>query len=327
MKQVRVTIIAAAVAALGLLPAAAQAQVTLGQLAPANPPASCTAGPYDMVPTGVTSGNSYVVPPGGGAITSWSTNAAAGVGQQLKFKVYRPLNGGAFLVVGHDLRTLNQSSLNTFPVSIPVQAGDVIGLDDMNAETVPNACSFTAPLGNTLTVMKGDAPDGGAVTAEETQVLSRANVTATLLPPPVITSISPASGPFTGGTHVIISGSNFAQVQSVTFGGAAASFSVSSESQIDAVTPSSPNFGTVAVRVTTAAGAGDSIQSFAYTGCTVPKLTGKKLKVARKALTKAGCALGKVRGKKTRTTKVVKQSPKAGTPVEYGTKVNVKLKG
>ena len=43
-----------------------------------------------MQPT-VTSGNTYVVPAGGVAITSWSTNAAAGAGQQLKMKVFRKI--------------------------------------------------------------------------------------------------------------------------------------------------------------------------------------------------------------------------------------------
>jgi beta-lactam-binding protein with PASTA domain len=49
--------------------------------------------------------------------------------------------------------------------------------------------------------------------------------------------------------------------------------------------------------------------------CTVPKLTGKKLKAAKKGLTRADCKLGKVTKKKGATAKggkVVKQSPKAG---------------
>ena len=56
---------------------------------------------------------------------------------------------------------------------------------------------------------------------------------------PVVSSISPSSGPTSGGTTVTISGANFASGATVTFGGTvAASVTVSSSSQIVAVTPS-----------------------------------------------------------------------------------------
>ena len=45
---------------------------------------------------------------------------------------------------------------------------------------------------------------------------------------------------------------------------------------------------------------------FEYEACVVPKLKGKTLKAARKALKKADCKLGKVKGK----GKVVSQNPK-----------------
>jgi beta-lactam-binding protein with PASTA domain len=53
----------------------------------------------------------------------------------------------------------------------------------------------------------------------------------------------------------------------------------------------------------------------------------KNLKAAKKALRKADCKLGKVTGKKSKTAKVKKQSPKAGTVLTGGSKVNVKLGG
>jgi len=61
--------------------------------------------------------------------------------------------------------------------------------------------------------------------------------------------------------------------------------------------------------------------------CVVPKLQGKSLKVDRKKLREAGCKLGKVKGKKSRSAKVAKQSPKPGTVLAPGAKVNVKLGG
>ncbi|MFT3863080.1 MAG: PASTA domain-containing protein [Solirubrobacterales bacterium] len=62
--------------------------------------------------------------------------------------------------------------------------------------------------------------------------------------------------------------------------------------------------------------------------CTVPQLKGKKLKGAKKSLEKADCKLGKVTrsdGVTTKTGKVVKQRPKAGTVRKAGFKVAVKL--
>lgn len=66
----------------------AGAATTIGQLAPPNPPAFCTLGPFDVVQPTVISGNSYVVP-SDGVLTSWSHNAAAGAGQTLTMKVFR----------------------------------------------------------------------------------------------------------------------------------------------------------------------------------------------------------------------------------------------
>jgi PASTA domain len=62
--------------------------------------------------------------------------------------------------------------------------------------------------------------------------------------------------------------------------------------------------------------------------CNVPKLTGKKLKAAKKGLTRAACKLGKVTQKKgatARTGKVVKQNPKMGKVLPAGSKVSVRL--
>jgi IPT/TIG domain len=55
---------------------------------------------------------------------------------------------------------------------------------------------------------------------------------------PVITSISPSSGPITGGTTVTITGSGFTGATKVTFGAlSATSFTVVSSTEITAVSP------------------------------------------------------------------------------------------
>jgi hypothetical protein len=58
--------------------------------------------------------------------------------------------------------------------------------------------------------------------------------------------------------------------------------------------------------------------------CVVPKLRGKTVKQARRALAKAHCSLGRVRGARRGT--VSTQSPRAGKRVAKGTKIRVRLR-
>jgi hypothetical protein len=72
-------------------------------------------------------------------------------------------------------------------------------------------------------------------------------------PAPVITGLSPSSGPTSGGTAVTITGSSLTGTTAVDFGSAAATgVSVVSDSQITATAP--PGSGTVGVSVTTPGG-------------------------------------------------------------------------
>ena len=94
-----------------------------------------------------TGGVTYTIPAGGGTITSWSTQTGADGGQMA-------------LVVGHPTGTLDQytivaesavetltaNSLNTFPVSIAVHAGDVIGYY-LASGTPAEECAFNTGNG------------------------------------------------------------------------------------------------------------------------------------------------------------------------------------
>ena len=74
---------------------------------------------------------------------------------------------------------------------------------------------------------------------------------------PSVTSVSPVSGPLTGGTTVIITGSGFSEVSAVDFTGSenpAKSFKVESEHEIVAVTPAVGLPGNYCVNVTTPLG-------------------------------------------------------------------------
>jgi hypothetical protein len=90
---------------------------------------------------------------------------------------------------------------------------------------------------------------------------------------PVVTSISPDTGPQTGGTTVVIIGSNFTAATSVLFGDEEAYFSVLADDTILAYAP--PGSGTVHVTVTTDGGTSStsSADEFVYTSVSAPTLT------------------------------------------------------
>jgi IPT/TIG domain-containing protein len=83
---------------------------------------------------------------------------------------------------------------------------------------------------------------------------------------PVITGVSPSSGPTAGGTPVTITGNNFVSGANVTFGGAAAtSVIVVSATQITAKTPRHNKQGAVSVVVTNPdGGSGTLANGFTY---------------------------------------------------------------
>lgn len=305
----------------------ASAQITLGQLATAATPTfNCEYGaPFDELQTSVAAGNSYVAP-SPGVITSWSTQTGTNPGQTLGMKVYRPTGAGTFLVVGQDGPRSLTSGLNTFPVGIPVQAGDILGI--FLPPSVHSDCLFETGLaGDVISWQEGNSPVGSSFPIQETYSENRLNIAATLLPPPTISAIAPAEGSIKGAS-VVITGANFASVTGVSFGSVPATFTVNSEGQITAVAPPSKTLSKVQVTVTTAAGSATSAQTFAYKGCKVPQLKGKKLKAAKKKIRKGGCKLGKVKklgGATAKTGKVTKQSPKPGKILAPGSKVKVTL--
>jgi hypothetical protein len=329
--RLSVAAVLAAIAALGIS-SSALAQVTVGQTAPGpDPKIRCEFGtPYDELQISVAAGPSYVVPAPGGVLTSWSTNASAGASQVLALKVYRPVSPGSYLVVAHDgPKPLAPSVLNTFPVSIPVLPGDVVGIS-LPPGAVGSACAFTTELtGDVIGYHEGNALDGAAISLENSFESSRLNISATLLPPPVVSAISPAEGSIQGGQAVVVAGANFASVQAVSFGAVPAqTFAVNSEGQITAVAPPSQTLSTVPVTVRTAAGTASSAQTFVYRGCLVPKLKGTKLKASKRKATKADCKIGKVNkkhGATAKTGKVVKQNPQPGKLLPPGTKIKITL--
>jgi hypothetical protein len=135
----------------------AAATVTIGQIGTPGS-ANCGDGSNAVQPT-VTSGNSYVVK-GAGTITSWSHIAQLGPGQKLKLKVFRPVAGLTYTVVGQDVsRDLVSGAFHTFPVSIAVKAGDVLGLTSLAGGP---GCALDIAGETIYFNMIGDMPNGAS---------------------------------------------------------------------------------------------------------------------------------------------------------------------
>ena len=175
---------ASCLAALSLIASAspAAASVTIGQVAPPSPPATCFGdATFDWVQPTVTSGNSYVVPVAG-TITSWSTSATAGAGQTFKMKVWRLVSGSTYMAVGHEgPRALTGGVLNTFPASVPVKPGDVLGAN--NKRPPDSACVFSTPGEGPLASMT-DLADGESGAFSGTGGGKRVNISAVVTPTP-----------------------------------------------------------------------------------------------------------------------------------------------
>jgi hypothetical protein len=83
---------------------------------------------------------------------------------------------------------------------------------------------------------------------------------------PVVTGVRPAKGPLTGGNSVTVTGYNFSGASSVQFGGAPASFSVTSATSLVARAPvGTPAGATVDVSVTNSEGSSPLVSADHYT--------------------------------------------------------------
>jgi hypothetical protein len=230
--------------------------------------------------------------------------------------------------------------VETFGADLPIKAGEYVGIN------VPEGGGIDGiSPGGQYAALVPELADGGSANAleESGEIAFNADV----LGPPTVSAISPSTGTTAGGTSVVIAGSEFAEVKGVSFGGAAAtSYAVDSEGQITAVAPATSSAGAIDVTVTTIAGttsAGGGADRFTYSApaaptatpivaparqCVVPKLTGRKLKLAKKKIRFAHCRLGLVsrrHGVNAKTGKVVREVPKAGKVAAAGTKVSLKL--
>jgi uncharacterized repeat protein (TIGR01451 family) len=164
-----VVAVAALVGPLGVASGASGA-TQIGQTTDSPGNASCNAGASNPTVrwqhTTDPASASYAVPAGGGVITSWTTNPGANAGTSTRLEVVREGPGaaaGTNIVVGESDVQANIPPHNaaSFPTRIPVQAGDVIGLEIATGTTI-----FCASPGNPgdSTIRSSDPGPGNALT-------------------------------------------------------------------------------------------------------------------------------------------------------------------
>jgi hypothetical protein len=320
-----IAVLATCVAAL-LAPAAGQAStVTVGSVLPPGSTPTEFGQVETFFNTALPEKGANLTSPVEGAIVRWRLQDASG--GPFYLRVLRPNGSGGYMAAGKSNPvTPTGPELQTFTANLPIKAGDLIGIDPTNAtdkigvvEAAGAGYGFIFPPpfdGATV------APSG-AVNGKEVEL------SAEVQPTPTVTAIAPDFGPVGGGTTVTITGTDLASASAVKFGELpAASFKAESETKITAVAPASAKVGAVDVTVTTLAGtsATGKADSFYFEGCVVPKLKGKTVRNAKRALGRAGCKLGKVSKRhatKKKQGKVLKQNTKPAKVLATGTKVNI----
>lgn len=183
-----------------------------------------------------------VVSPVTGTIVRWRMTGASG--GPFELRVLTPDGGATYTGAGTSApETPSSTATQTFATSMPISAGQTIGLDNANATDMIGVARVAAadysfwipPLADGATLADSGSNPGNEV-----------GFNADVRPVPTVSSVSPSSGPPSGGTAVTITGSNFTGTTAVSFGSTpAASFTVVSDTTITAVAP--PGSGPVDV--------------------------------------------------------------------------------
>ncbi|HEX4463808.1 MAG TPA: IPT/TIG domain-containing protein [Solirubrobacterales bacterium] len=322
-------VLATILATLALGVANANAVVTVGSPLTA----TFTSGGFDDKPITLTNvvdtePGARLTSPVTGKIIRWHVVMAEG--GPFYLRILRP-SGSDFIATGTSgPATPTSTGLQTFSASLPIQAGEAIGLEAHGPNT--SSVGFAVDPGFESYYWEPALTEGTTSPAPAKLPGEIAAFNAEVQPTPSLAAIAPATGSVTGGTAVTIVGSDFESVSAVKFGDSpSASFTVDSTSKITAIAPKAAAPGEVDISVTTAGGttASGPADKFKYEACTVPKLGGKRLKAARASLKAGNCALGKVtrKGKgPAKKARVVKQSAKPGTLLAPGSAIKVTLR-
>jgi hypothetical protein len=318
-----VAVVAGALALMGA--AAAQAStVTVGSVLPTNFVGEEFKEVQTYFNTALPERGANLVSPVSGAVVRWRMQGASG--GPFYLRVLRPNGSGGYTANGTSgPAVISGTGLQTFTANMPIEAGDLIGVDPTNPT---DKIGVAKEAGASYAHIFPTPIEGATVPASGSETGQEIELSAEVQPTPTISSISPTSGSVVGGATVTISGHDFNGASAVKFGTTpAASFTVNSETQITAVAPPSSTVGTIDVTATTLAGTSSTVKAddFTYAGCVVPKLKGKNLTASRKMLRNASCKLGKISGRKSKRARVIKQSPAPSRVLAPGSVVNVRV--
>jgi hypothetical protein len=141
--------------------------------------------------------------------------------------------------------TISGSDFSTSPGGTTVDFGPVAATEVSCSSST--TCTATSPAGTGTVDVTATVAGGTSLGSPADQF--------TYIPAPVVTAVSPSSGPIAGGTQVTISGSGFTGATAVDFGSVpATTFSVASDASITATAPAGSAPGVLDVTVTAPGG-------------------------------------------------------------------------
>jgi hypothetical protein len=199
--------------------------------------APCTS-PFTIVQRALPDESIALAAPADGTVTSWSFSGQGAP----KLRVLRPI-GESVIADGTSLPATNVGGPN--PTSLPIKAGEVIGLDVVSGTRVEGNPERQGAI---RTTFEPAVPEDGLADAPNFSAKSESFFNATVTLAPSVAGLTPTSGKATGGEAVKIVGSNLDGATGVTFGSKAAVFTIDSANQITATAPAVPA-STVDVRV------------------------------------------------------------------------------
>jgi hypothetical protein len=185
------------------------------------------------VPAGATSGTIVVTAPGGTATSSTSFTVIAGPGIS-SFSPTAAAVGATVTLTGSGLTGATAVAFN-----------GVSAIFTVNSDTQITA---TVPAGATSGTISVTAPGGTATSA----------ASFTVVPAPAISSFTPTSAG--AGAGVTVNGTGLTTTTAVSFNGTAATFTVTSDTQISTTVPAGATDGPISV--TTAGGVATSTATF-----------------------------------------------------------------
>jgi IPT/TIG domain/PASTA domain len=315
--------IAASALTLFVTGSAQASTVTVGSVLPPGSSPTAFGQVQTLFNTALPEKGASLVSPVTGVIVRWRVQGAEG--GPFRLRVLRPNGSGAYAAVGTSGgATPSGAGVETFNANLPIRAGDLIGVDPAKStDTIGIASVPSASYG----FIFPPPIDGATVAPSGSSAGQEVELSAEVQPAPAVTSIAPTSGSIRGGSTVTITGTNLAGASAVKFGNTpATSFTAESETQISAIAPPNATPGPVDVTVTTLAGTSAlGNDRFTYTACVVPKLKGKALRPAKRALRRAGCKIGEVKRQRGQAVHVTRQAPTPHSVLAPGSKVNITL--